>query len=304
MGLFDETVTRLLPVVPRPLVRQLASPYIAGPTLDDAVAVVRRLNAAGAMATVDVLGEEIRSAREAREIGAEYRRLLARIERERLDANISIKLSGLGLQLDPAVCRANLDAVLDDAAARGIFVRIDMEDASTTDATLALYRELRSQGRENLGVVIQSRLRRSRSDLPGLANVRLCKGIYLEPANIAFTDADEIRAAYLGDLEELFEQGAYVAIATHDELLLTEARARIARRALGHERYEFQMLLGVRAERGRELVRAGERLRVYVPYGRHWYEYSVRRLQENPRVAGYVASDVLRRLLRAARLPV
>jgi proline dehydrogenase len=294
--LFDKALTRLLPTVPRPLVRRLASPYIAGPTLEDAVSVVRRLNAEGKMATVDVLGEEIVRVEEASEIAGQYHRLLARIERERLDANISVKLSGLGLGLDVGLCREHLEAVVEDARVRGNFVRIDMEDSSTTEETLRLYRTLRAAGCENVGVVLQARLRRSHADIQGLANVRLCKGIYLEPVAIAYQDADEIRANFLDELDALLDQGTYVAVATHDESLLAGALAGIGRRGLSREQFEFQMLLGVRAARGGELVSAGHRLRVYVPYGAHWYEYSVRRLQENPKIAGYVAGDLARRI--------
>jgi len=294
--LLDKAITGLLPTVPRPLVRRLASPYIAGPGLEDAMRVVGELNAAGKLATVDVLGEEITRPEETREIVAQYHRLLARIDAERLDANISVKLTGLGLGLDLALCRDNLEGLVADAAVRGNFVRIDMEDASTTEETLRLYAALRADGHENLGVVLQARLRRSLTDVPGLANVRLCKGIYLEPPAIAYTDPAEIRANFLAELDALLDQGSYLAIATHDEFLIAEALARVARRGLAPDRYEFQMLLGVRAARGAEIVAAGHRLRVYVPFGSHWYEYSVRRLQENPRIAVYVASDLARRL--------
>jgi proline dehydrogenase len=298
--LFDRAVTQVLPAVPRSVVRRLASPYLAGPTLDDAAQVVRRLNREGKLATVDVLGEEVGTAAEAAEIAEIYRAVLERIEADALDANVSVKLTGLGLELDEAVCRANLAAVVDDARARGIFVRIDMEDSSTTDAALRLYRELRADGRENVGVVLQASLRRTLADVPGLASVRLCKGIYVEPLSRAFHDPDEIRGSFLATLDALLDAGAYVGIATHDEVLIGEALRRIAARGLARDQVEFQMLLGVRAQRGDELVRAGHRLRVYVPFGTHWYEYSIRRLQENPKLAGYVAVDTLRRL----RLPV
>ena len=297
MSLLDRTVTRLLPAVPKPIVRRLSSPYIAGATLEDAVRVVRRLNDEGKMATVDVLGEEITTAAEAAEIAREYHRVLARIERERLDANISVKLTGLGLDLDEGLCRRHLEALADDAAARANFVRIDMEDSSTTDATLRLYRDLRADGRSNLGVVLQAYLRRTVLDVPGLTNVRVCKGIYVEPPEFAYTDPNEIRAGFLAALDALLDAGAYVGIATHDERLISEALGRIAARGLPGDEFEFQMLLGVRPERGDELVKAGHRLRIYVPYGTQWYEYSVRRLQENPAIAGYVAADTLRRIL-------
>jgi proline dehydrogenase len=295
VSVFDKAITQVLPAVPRPLVRRLASPYIAGPSLDDAVRVVRRLNGEGKMATIDVLGEEVFSADEAGEIAATYRAVLARIDEEGLDANVSLKLTGLGLEFDQELARASLEGVVDHAAELGRFVRIDMEDSSTTDTTLRLYAELRASGRANVGVVLQAHLRRTLTDVPGLDNVRLCKGIYVEPLSRAFHDPDEIRGSFLATLDALFDQGAYVGIATHDEILIGEALRRIAARGLAPEQFEFQMLLGVRAHRGDELVRAGHRLRVYVPFGTHWYEYSIRRLQENPKIAGYVAADTLRR---------
>jgi proline dehydrogenase len=298
VALLDRAIARVLPAVPKPLVRALASPYIAGPTLEDAVAVVRRLNGEGKLATIDVLGEEITHADEAREIARAYHRVLARVEGEGLDANISVKLTGLGLELDYALCRENLTAVVEDARVRGNFVRVDMEDSTTTDDTLRLHRELRAAGHENTGVVLQARLRRTLGDTQGLDNVRVCKGIYLEPADIAYEDAEEIRDSFRATLRALLDAGAYVGIATHDEALIEDAVAQIRERGLASSQYEFQMLLGVRAARGDELVRDGHRLRVYVPFGTHWYEYSVRRLQENPKIAGYVAADTVRRLAR------
>jgi proline dehydrogenase len=299
VALLDRAIVRLLPAVPKPVVQRLSSRYIAGSSIDDAVRVVARLNAKGKLATVDVLGEEITSADEAHAIAAQYHDVLARIDANGLDANVSVKLTGLGLELDYDLCRENLQAVLLDARARGSFVRIDMEDSSTTDRTLRLYRELRDAGHENVGVVLQAYLRRTEDDLAGLENVRLCKGIYVEPVAIAYRGFDEVRANYVRCLEALVAQGSYVAVATHDEYLIREALRVV--RDLPHDRYEFQMLLGVRPDRADSLVGAGHRLRVYVPYGVQWYEYSLRRLQENPRIAGYVAADTVGRLLRPLR---
>jgi len=300
--LLDRGIARLLPIVPRPVVRRLSSPYIAGPALEDAVRVVRRLNVDGKLATVDVLGEEITNAGEAREIARQYHQVLARIESEGLDANISVKLTGLGLELDHDLCRANLEAVVEDARVRGNFVRIDMEDSSTTDDTLRLYRELREDGHDNLGVVLQARLRRTLDDVQALADlrpsVRLCKGIYLEPASIAFTDYEAVRANFLRCLDALFDAGCYVGVATHDEWLIEESLARISKGGLGPLEYELQMLLGVREERRDELVAEGHRLRVYVPFGEHWYRYSLRRLQENPAMAGTIVRTTAARVLR------
>ena len=297
MALLDRAIVRLLPAVPKPVVQRLSSRYIAGPSLDDAIRVVRKLNAKGKLATIDVLGEDVTAPDEARAIAGQYHDALARIDEEQLDSNISVKLTGLGLELDYELCRENLESVVGDAAARDNFVRIDMEDSSTTDRTLQLYRELHADGRGNLGVVLQAYLLRTVSDLPGLDNVRLCKGIYVEPPEIAIREYDAVRANYVRSLEALVEQGSYVGIATHDEHLIRAALRIVRAAGLERDAYEFQMLLGVRPERADELVADGHRVRIYVPYGSHWYEYSVRRLQENPKMAGYVASDLFRRVL-------
>jgi proline dehydrogenase len=292
VSLLDRAIAKALPAVPKPVVQVFSQRYIAGSTLADAVRVARRLNGEGKSATVDVLGEEITRESETRAIAQAYRDVLAAIEREQLDANLSVKLTGLGLNLSYELCRENLESVLDG----GRFVRIDMEDASTTDATLRLYRELRENRRDNVGVVLQSRLRRTLDDIRALAdlqpNVRICKGIYLEPASIAHTDYEAIRANYVRALHALAEiDGAHVAIATHDEWLLGEAL-----RALPPS-YELQMLLGVREQRASQLVHEGHPLCVYVPFGEQWYAYSKRRLQENPAMAGTIARATVGRVL-------
>lgn len=301
----NRAIVRLLPAVPKPIVRRLSARYIAGAELADAVRVVRTLNESGKMATLDVLGEEIPSADEARAIAEEYHDVLAEVESKGLDANISVKLTGLGLKLGYELCRENLDALVRAAASRSNFVRIDMEDSSTTDETLRLYRELRESEFENVGVVLQASLRRTLEDVDALAdlrpNVRICKGIYVEPERIQFRDFDEVRLSFVRALEALFDAGCYVAIATHDEWLVEQARRLVAARGLAHDEFEFQMLLGVRPELADTLVRAGHRLRIYVPFGRDWYEYSLRRLQENPKIAGYIAADTFGRVLRVGR---
>ena len=299
MRLFDHAVARLLPAVPRSIVGRVAAPYIAGPTLDDARRVVGELNAAGRSATVDVLGEEITRPESAEAIAAAYHEALAAISTDGLDANVSVKLTALGLHVDADLCRSLLTDVLRDAASRRIFVRIDMEDSSTTDATLGLYRSLREEGYEGVGIVLQAALRRTLSDIEALSDVepsvRLCKGIYVEPSSIAFRERQVIRKSFVACLDALLDAGCRVAVATHDEWLLEQALERMPR--LEKAGYELQMLLGVRASRGRELVAAGHPLRIYVPYGQQWYEYSLRRLQENPSVAGHVAKDLLGRVV-------
>jgi proline dehydrogenase len=299
VAILDRAIVRMLPAVPRPLVQKLSGRYIAGPELKDARETVRHLNADGKLATIDVLGEEITNEHEAAAIVRAYQDVFADIEHCGLDSNVSVKLTALGLNLGYDVCRADLRVVVEDAASRGNFVRIDMEDSSTTDDTLRLYRELREDGYDNVGVVLQAMLRRTHDDITALADlkpsVRLCKGIYVEPPELAYQEFEEVRASYVRGLEALLDAGSYVGIATHDEWLLDEGRRLVAERELSREEYEFQMLLGVRPRLGDELVREGHRLRIYVPFGRHWYAYSLRRLQENPKIAGYIAADTFGR---------
>jgi proline dehydrogenase len=305
VALLDRAIVRALPVVPKPVVQMISSRYIAGRRLQDACRVVGRLNAEGKMGTVDVLGEEVANTTEALEILHDYQEVLAEMERNGLDANVSVKLTALGLKLGYEHARENLETLIVDAAARSNFVRIDMEDSSTTDHTLHLYRELREAGYDNLGVVLQAYMRRTLDDIAALVdlrpNVRICKGIYVEPPEIAYQGFEEVQENFTAALEALLDAGAYVAIATHDELLLDQAEALVGKRGLGADEYEFQMLLGVREKRGDELVRAGHRLRIYIPYGEDWYAYSLRRLQENPKIAGYIAADTVNRLLHLGR---
>ena len=298
MRIVDRAIATTLPAVPRPVVRRIAGRYIAGERLDQAVDEVRKLNAAGVMATIDVLGESVAAAGEAVATTVEYERVIETIADAGLDANVSVKLSALGLGLDRDLAAANIERLVRFAATSESFVRIDMEDSTLTDATLEMYRGLRAIGLANCGIVLQSALRRSLSDVRALAaltpNVRLVKGVYIEPRAIAYTDPEIIRRNFAELLEELVAAGSYVAIATHDGQLVDEALRVIDRHQLPASGYEFQMLLGVAEQLRSELVAAGHRMRVYVPYGTAWYQYAVRRLKENPSMAGYVARDVLR----------
>ena len=291
----DRAVVRLLPAIPKPIVRKISNRYIAGPTLEDACRVVSRLNTAGKMATIDVLGEHIDEPEQARALVDEHDGVLDALERNGLDSNVSIKLTALGLTIDRDLCLENTEAVVEHAAESGNFVRIDMEESTHTTQTLEIYRELRGRGFDNVGVVLQSRLRRTLRDIRSLAdlrpNVRLCKGIYLEPPLVAYQGYQEVRDNFVAALDLLLGGGSYVGIATHDEWLLERGLERVA--DMDREEYEFQMLLGVRELRGDKLVKEGHRLRIYTPYGRQWREYSMRRLQENPKIAGYVRADLL-----------
>jgi proline dehydrogenase len=297
----DRAIVSVLPLIPRPLVKRVSSPYIAGKTLEDACRVVAGLNRRGRSATIDVLGEEITHSDEARAIARTYTDVLEAIDRGRLDANISVKLTALGLELGYEQCLANVEAVARAAAKRSTFVRIDMEDARFTDRTLRVFRELRGGGFDNVGVALQARLRRTLDDVRALAdlrpNVRVCKGIYLEHEEIAFQEPGEVRRAFVRVVEALVDARSYVALATHDEQLIEESCRVVREAGLAPCDYEFQFLLGVRPDRADRLIGEGHRLRVYVPFGVRWYEYSVRRLKENPSIAGTIASATFARML-------
>ena len=300
MSLFDRAVSLTIPAVPKPIVRLFSSRYIAGSTVDDAFRGVRQLSGSGAGATLDILGEFIETREEAQANTAAYEDLVRRIQSEGLaGANVSVKLTALGLLLDEASCLENVRRLLGTARALGSFVRIDMEDAQCTDATLRIYRTLRREFAGHVGVVIQSRLRRTMADVDELcrepSNFRLCKGIYLEPRRIAYTDPELIRRNFVLALDAMLRKGAYVGIATHDEILVWEALRLIREHGLTRDQYEFQMLLGVDEELRRILLGEGHRLRVYVPFGEQWYPYSVRRLRENPQIAGHALRSMLRR---------
>ena len=296
MSALNRLLVTTLPLVPRFIVGRVAARYVAGATLDDALRVVGELNRQGAMATIDVLGEEVSERAPALAAVEEYLRVVAAVQERGLDANVSVKLTLLGLKVDEGFCRDNVDVIAAAARACGSFVRIDMEDSTCTDATLRIYRELQAR-HGNLGAVLQAYMRRTLADIAELpaegANVRLCKGIYVEPRRIAWKGYDTVRANFVRALEKLIERGIYPAIATHDEYLTAAATALIDKHGLRREQYEFQMLLGVDQELREILIAAGHRLRVYVPYGQDWYPYSIRRLRENPEVARHVLRALL-----------
>ena len=305
MRTFDRAVAASLPLVPRPLVRRFADRYMAGETLEEAVLTVRRLNDQGTMATIDVLGEFIRAPEEAEATATAYERVLDAIAAERLDATISVKLSGLGIEIEQTLADRTLARVLASAERHGIFVRIDMEDSGLTDRTLRLYRSLREAGHEGIGIVLHAYLRRTMDDVHALADltpsVRVVKGIYIEPEEVAYKDPAAINGNFVRVVDRLLAAGSHVAIATHDRALIDEVLALLERRSVPTERYEFQMLLGVAEDVRRRLASAGHRVRVYVPFGDAWYAYSVRRLKENPSIAGYVARDVMRSFVPGLR---
>jgi proline dehydrogenase len=298
MKLFHRLIVLGLPMVPKLIVGKVAKRYVAGETLNDAVRTIQVLNAQGAMATLDVLGEEVKEEAKADQAVAEYMRAFDAIDGEGLDCNISIKPTLLGLKISEEVCLAKVRQVLERAVQSGSFVRIDMEDHTCTDATLRMYEQL-EQELGHTGTVLQAYLRRTVADierlleLEGGPNIRLCKGIYVEPREIAWKDFDTVRANFVYGLEKLMRGGAYVGVATHDEHLVWAAMMLIDRLGLSRDQYEFQMLLGVDEGLRKIILDHGHRLRVYVPYGVDWYPYSIRRLRENPKIATYVMRAML-----------
>jgi len=297
MSMLDRLVASTLPFVPKPLVGYFARPYIAGETLDDQARVVRSLNDEGFMTATGILGEFVDQREEAERAVADYQDALLRIEQDKLVSNVHVKLTLLGLKIDQEFCYQNIRRLVAFAREHSNFVRIDMEDSGCTDDTLEIFLRLRKEF-DNVGAVIQAYLKRSLDDARKLArvkaNVRVCKGIYIEPPDIAFRDREEVRSSFVSLLEELLGAGCYLGIATHDDKLVSEGYRIIDRLGLDASCYEFQMLLGVTPGLRRRIRDAGHRLRVAVPFGPAWYPYSLRRFRENPSVAGYVFKAIFR----------
>jgi proline dehydrogenase len=295
MSLFNRLLVIVLPLVPKFVVGFFSRKYIAGPSLQQAVEKIRELNAGGIMSTIDILGEETEKKADALEVVEEYKKALAAIDMEGLDANVSIKPTHLGLKIDKEFCYDNIRVIIEEAEKYNNFIRIDMEDHTCTSDTLEIFLRLREKY-SNVGVVIQTYMRRTVDDVNKLiihkANLRICKGIYDESRSIAYKDPEIINDNFKYNLEKLLNAGCYIGIATHDERLIWYALSLIDKLDLKQEDYEFQMLLGVTQELRDILVSAGHRMRVYVPYGEHWHAYSMRRLKENPNIAGYIIKNM------------
>ncbi len=304
MSILDKALANSVAVIPRSVVKRISGRYIAGETLEEAIEKIRALNREGCAATLDVLGESTENRAEAAATLRDYKEVLDALAANDLDSGVSVKLTDLGLTLDRELCRANLEEIVEYAAQRSRFVRVDMEDSPHTSATIEMILEMRER-HENVGAVIQAYMRRGIEDvvrlIEGGVPVRLCKGIYDEPRVVAFKDFQTVRQNYIFLLDELLKGGVYVGVATHDEFLIWHALRLIHQLDVPKERYEFQMLLGVDEELRGILVRSGHRLRVYVPFGEEWYEYSTRRLKENPTIARYVARDVMGSVTGAAK---
>ncbi len=300
MNLFDKFIVSSLPLIPKSIVGRISSRYIAGEHVKDAMRVIQKFNQEEFLATVDILGEHVSLREEATKVAEDYIHLLDSIEENKLDCNISVKLTHLGLKLDYGFCKDNVRRLVAAAKEKNNFIRIDIEDSTCTDDTFRMFMELRNSF-DNVGVAVQAYLRRTLQDIRKLMdggmkiNVRICKGIYVEDRSIAFKDKETINRNFTLLLRELLSQKMYVGIATHDEKLVWEAFRLIDEFKLEPHEYEFQMLLGVDAELRRIIRNAGHRLRVYVPFGNQWYDYSVRRLKENPQIARYVLKNMFNR---------
>lgn len=285
------------------LAKGFASRFVAGETIDTAVAAVRRLNGAGITASLDLLGESVYTEAEARAAGAEYLRILDRIHAERLDANVSVKLTAMGLDVDEELCVAIMQDVLERARRYQTFVRLDMESSAYTQRTLDLFEHrLYPHYREHVGIVLQSYLYRTDTDVEHAnqlrARVRLCKGAYQEPASVAFPDKKDVDANYVRCMHVLLEHGTYPGLATHDEAIIAEAKRFVTERGISRDRFEFQMLYGVRRDLQERLVRDGYRMRCYVPFGTQWYPYLMRRLAERPANVAFMTGNILREMVR------
>jgi proline dehydrogenase len=295
MNVLNKVLVPTISVLPKGVVKLFANKYIAGDKLSDAVNTVKNLNQKKLMATIDVLGESITEKSEAVMSKDENIKVLNAIHTNNLDCNLSIKLTMLGLNIDSEFCRDQVTEILEKAKSLKRFVRIDMEDSSVTESTIKIFEESKKRF-DNVGIVIQAYLRRSEEDILRLteigANFRICKGIYIEPEEIAFKNGDEIRENFLKILKLALEKKSYVGIATHDEYLIRESVKMVKEMKLRKDEYEFQMLLGVKENIREEAVEKGHRMRIYVPFGQRWYEYSIRRFKENPNLAGQVLKSI------------
>jgi len=295
--MLNKIIANILPHMPQKLIWVFSKRYIAGETLEDGLLASRLLNEKGIEVTVDILGEFIHSLDEAQRNKNEYIEVIERFTAENIQGSFSVKPSSFGLLIDQDICYNYIAEIVEFAAQKNSFVRIDMEDSQCVDREIELFRKLRTRFPKNVGLVVQAYLRRTKSDIESLndlnsqsapLNFRLCKGIYVEPEQIAFKDYQEIRKNYLADLKYMFENKIYVGIATHDKYLVGKALEMIQEMNIPKDMYEFQMLYGVTPELRQSIVDKDHRMRVYVPYGKEWFGYSTRRLKENPKMAQHI----------------
>jgi proline dehydrogenase len=288
------------------MAKRFARRFVAGEELREAMAAVQSLNQRGITASLDLLGESVRSEQDARDAGATYLTILDAIRERGLDANVSVKLTALGLDISEDLCVAVLGEIVRRASTYNSFVRIDMESSAYTDRTLRLFRDrLYPEFGNNVGIVLQSYLHRTRADVARAielgCRVRLCKGAYREPPSISFASKGDVDHNYIQCMQELISRGNYPGIATHDTRIIEHAKQYVTEQSISRDRFEFQMLYGVRRDLQERLVREGYRMRVYVPFGSHWYPYLMRRLAERPANVAFMAGSVLREAISRRR---
>jgi proline dehydrogenase len=295
--MLNKLLANILPYLPKKLIWIFSKRYIAGETIDDGLKACRELNRQGIEVTVDLLGEFIATIEQAEENKNKYLAIIERFTAEKIKGNFSLKPTMFGLLIDQDICFKNVEAIVRKAAEKKSFVRIDMEDSQCVDNEFSIFRKLQQKYPANVGLVIQAYLRRTKNDLENMSNIqtngsplnfRLCKGIYIEPKQIAYKAFEEVREHYLDDLSFIFDHNMFVGIATHDKYLVDKAQEIIKEKNIDHSRFEFQMLYGVTPELRNSIVKQGYKMRVYVPFGKDWFGYSTRRLKENPKMASHI----------------
>jgi len=302
MKLINNLIIQILPFLPKFLVKIVASPYIAGITDQEMLKNVEKLNRKGFKVAIDILGEHVQTKKEADEITSRYVAIYDEISRKNLSANISIKLTHIGQDLGIDITRDNLTKLVKAAKKNNNFLRLDMENVPYTSETIKLYKEM-FNNYDKIGIVIQAYLHRSIDDIKALSNdkfnVRICKGIYVEDPNLVLSDHNDIRENYILLVKESLKNGSYVGIATHDEFLIDSLYSWILENNISKDSYEFQVLHGVPMQKKlKKLMDEGNTVRVYLPYGDNWYDYSVRRLKENPKMAGYIIKNLFSSIFR------
>jgi proline dehydrogenase len=299
--MFNKFIAAILPYFPKKFIWIFSRSYISGETIDDAMRVSKDLNSKNIKVTLDVLGEFIKTLDEAESNKEEYLNLIDIACKNHIDGNFSLKPTSFGLLLEREICYEHIREIIAKAATCNGFIRIDMEDSPCTDSEIVLFRKLKSEFPANVGLVVQAYLRRTLQDLQQMmdlnsvaipVNYRLCKGIYVEPESIAFKKYEEINQHYLEDLEFMFRNKVYAAIATHDKPLIEGAYDLIRKYNVPKDMYEFQMLYGVTPRLRESIVNEGHTMRIYVPFGKQWFGYSTRRLKENPKMASHIIKAI------------
>lgn len=295
MNPINSLIVNFVKLLPQSVVFIFAKRYIAGVKLEDGIRVVKELNAKGILATMDVLGEAVTTKKESEEAKNQCLQVLDAINEHKLNSNLSLKPTQVGLAIDEEFCYNQLVEILEKAKGYNNFVRIDMEDSPFTDATIKMFKRLKEKY-DNVGIVVQAYLKRTLNDVKSLnslgTNYRLCKGIYIEPEEISYKDYQKVRDNYLEILKQMLTDGNYVGIATHDDYLVENAYKMIKEMNIPKDKYEFQMLYGVKENLRDKINADGHKIRIYVPFGEHWYKYSIRRLQENPNMAWYITKSI------------